>query len=68
MPQQKQQNFWWTAVTQSSANQVLLVLFSSYARPFEAKSLQFGTFVLAATKQLLDQYRKLDGKKKQYNQ
>lgn len=34
-----QQTFWWTAVAQSSANQVLLVSLPSYVSPFEANKV-----------------------------
>ena len=34
-----QQNFWWTALAQSSANQVLLMSLSSYVSPFEANKV-----------------------------
>lgn len=38
-PAKTQQNFWWTAVAQSSANQVLSCRFSSYVSPFEANKV-----------------------------
>lgn len=38
-PAKTQQNFWWTAVAQSSANQVLLMSLSSYVSPFEANKV-----------------------------
>lgn len=64
-PAKTQQNFWWTAVAQSSANQVLLMSLSSYVRPFEAnKVFAVWHILLGSNKAAVGSIHKVSWKKK----
>lgn len=67
-PAKTQQNFWWTAVAQSSANQVLLMSLSSYVSRFEAnKVFSVWHILLGSHKAAVGSIHKVSWKRKKKN-